>query len=130
MSNKKLFANSFFYSLGVVFGKATGFLLLPIYTNFLTDHEYGVATTLTSFSAAFAIILSLSLRAAMIRFYNDYEGEDRKKFIGSIISCVILTSIGISFFMILFQKLYAPFIFKGIDFFPIFLGEIIGRGFS
>ena len=130
MSNKKLFANSFFYSLGVVLGKATGLLLLPIYTNFMSDHEYGIATTLTSFSAAFGIILSLSLRAAMIRFHNEYTDEQRKRFIGSIVSCVILSSASFSAILILSQQLYAPFVFKGIDFFPLILAEIISMFFS
>ena len=130
-SNKnKLFKNSIFYSIGTIFSKAVGFFMLPLYTAYLSDASYGIATTITTFSATFSIVLMLSLRAALIRFYNTYEDDDRKKFIGSIILFVIFNSIFIVGLLILFNNLYNSFVFPDINFYPTVLMGVIAMGFE
>ena len=130
-SNKnKLFKNSIFYSIGTIFSKAVGFFMLPLYTAYLSDVSYGIATTITTFSATFSIVLMLSLRAALIRFYNTYEDDDRKKFIGSIILFVIFNSIFIVGLLILFNNLYNSFVFPDINFYPTVLMGVIAMGFE
>ena len=121
MKNNKLFKNSLFYSLGTILTKAIGFFMLPLYTHFLSDSSYGIATTITTFSATCSIILMLSLRAALIRFYNNYETDERKKFIGSIVLFVILNSLLCVALMIILKDCFISFIFPDINFFPTIL---------
>ena len=131
MSENKLFKNSLFFSIGIVFGKAASFLLLPIYTHYLSNEEYGVATTLVNFSAVLGLIIMLSLRAAMIRFYNEYrDAEERKNFIGSLITLVSVSAVVFVLILTFFQNLYAPFVFKEIDFFPLIFGSLIAAAFE
>ena len=131
MSSNKLFKNSLFFSIGIVLGKAASFLLLPIYTHYLSDAEYGVATTLVNFSSVLGLVIMMSLRAAMIRFYNDYkDSEERKTFIGSLITLVLVSSVAFTVILTLLRDLYAPFAFKGIDFFPLVFASIIAACFE
>ena len=131
MKDNKLFKNSLFFSIGIVLGKAASFLLLPIYTHYLSDTEYGVATTLINFSSVLGLIIMMSLRAAMIRFYNEYKDEEeRKTFIGSLITTVLVSSVVVVVILTILRDLYAPFVFKKIDFFPLVFASIIAASFE
>lgn len=129
-SSQKIFNNSLLYSVGMIFSKAVGFFLVPIYTFCVSPDEYGVATTITTFVSTFGIVVSLSLRAAMIRFYNQYNDQQKPVFIGTIVSFVILNAIVICSLLCLLNRLYVPLAFEGIGFFPyVFLG-ICSLGFE
>lgn len=111
------------YAIGTVASKAVGFFLVPIYTYNMSSDEYGIATTVTSFVSTFGIVVMLSLRAAMIRFYNQYDQDEKKRFVGTIVSFVLLNAVVICTLLCLFHNFYTPFLFKDISFFPcIFLG--------
>ncbi len=127
MSSEKLFKNSLSYSLGILFGKASSFLLLPVYTYFLDSVEYGAATTFLSFSSTASIIVTLSLRAALIRFYSEHavDEEKRRRFIGTIVTFVLLSALTSGILLSVFQQLYVPFFFKGYNFFPLVFGTIL-----
>ncbi len=124
-NSQKIFNNSIFYSLGTIASKATSFILLPVYTYNLTSEQYGIATTITTFVTTFGILMMLSLRAAIIRFFNDYDDEKRRLFIGTITTTVAINSLIICIALCLFRNFYVDIFFKGIDFFPyVFLGII------
>ena len=85
----------------------------------------GIATTIISFVSTFGIVVMLSLRAAMIRFYNEYDTEEKKRFIGTIVTGVLANALLIGSLLILFNQLYMPFLFKEVDFFPcVFWGVL------
>ncbi len=129
-SSQKIFNNSIMYVLGTIASKATAFLLIPFYTNCMTKEEYGIATTITTFVGVFGIVAMLSLRAAIMRFYNDYEGEKRKVFMGTIIITVLLNSVLFSGLLCLLKDFYIDFLFKDIPFFPLVLIGIISLTFE
>ena len=106
-SSQKIFNNSLLYALGTVASKAVGFFLVPIYTYNMSSEEYGIATTIISFVSTFGIVVMLSLRAAMIRFYNEYDTEEKKRFIGTIVTGVLANALLIGSLLILFNQLYA-----------------------
>ena len=57
---EKVISNSIFYSIGTILGKIVNIAMLPVYTYFLTDSEYGMVNTLTGFSTVLCIITMLS----------------------------------------------------------------------
>jgi O-antigen/teichoic acid export membrane protein len=96
LSIKKVIGNSFFFSIGVIFSKAIGIIMLPIYTHFLDSGSFGIATTVTGFVSTFCVVLTLSLRSALMRFYKEYTDEaQRQRFVGSIVSIIILNSFNV-----------------------------------
>lgn len=129
-SSQKIFNNSLLYSVGMVFSKAVGFFLVPIYTYCVSPEEYGIATTITTFVSTFGIVVTLSLRAAMIRFYNQYDENERQTFIGTIVSFVILNALFICTLLCIFQNLYTPSLFEGINFYPSVFFGVLSLGFE
>jgi len=127
-SSQKIFNNSLMYALGTVLSKAVGFFLVPIYTYNLTNDEYGVATTVATFISTFGVVIMLSLRAAMIRFYNEYSEEKRRRFVGTIVTFVLLNAALLCTLLCLLHRLYMPFLFKGMDFFPCVFWGVLSLG--
>ncbi|MBQ2865970.1 MAG: polysaccharide biosynthesis protein [Clostridia bacterium] len=124
-SSQRIFNNSLLYSVGTVFSKAIGFFLVPIYTYNVSDADYGVATTITMFVSTFGIVIMLSLRAALIRFYNEYGAEEKQEFIGTITGFVAINALVICTLLCLLHDLYTPLLFKDISFYPlVFLGIV------
>ncbi len=127
-SSQKIFNNSLLYSLGTVLSKAVGFFLVPIYTYNLTKGEYGIATTVTTFVSTFGVVIMLSLRAALIRFYNEYDQPKRQRFVGSIVLCVLANAVVICSLLCLLRRWIVPVLFTGIDFFPYVFWGILSLG--
>ncbi|HUF94071.1 MAG TPA: lipopolysaccharide biosynthesis protein [Candidatus Limnocylindria bacterium] len=62
------------YGLGSVANRLAGFLLLPLYTRYLTPEDYGIKAMVVAGVDIVGIFLSFGLRTAMIRFASDGEG--------------------------------------------------------
>ena len=93
-SESKLLArHSLVYGLGNLLSKVTGFLMIPIYTRFLSPSDYGTLELLTLTSEVIAIIISGRISSGIARFYFEYE-DDRDR--ADVISTSILAVAGIS----------------------------------
>ena len=64
----------------------------------------------------------------MIRFYNDYDEQEQRRFVGTILCFVLVNAVVVCSFLCLLQRWYAPYIFKGIDFFPYVFWGILSLG--
>jgi O-antigen/teichoic acid export membrane protein len=62
------------YGLGSVANRVVGFLLLPLYTLYLTPEDYGIKAMVVAGVDIVGIFLSFGLRTAMIRFAGDADG--------------------------------------------------------
>ena len=124
-SSQKIFNNSLLYSIGTVFSKAVSFFLVPIYTYNVSDADYGVATTITMFVSTFGIVIMLSLRAALIRFYNEYGEKEKQEFVGTVTGFVAINALVICTLLFLLRDFYTTILFKEISFYPlVFLGIV------
>ncbi|SDT96963.1 lipopolysaccharide biosynthesis protein [Desulfobacula phenolica] len=63
------------YSFGRLASKAIGFLLIPLYTRFLTPEDYGVVEMLTMFIALSGIVIQGGISAAIFKFYNECKSK-------------------------------------------------------
>lgn len=57
------------YFISSLLSKALGFLLLPVYTRYLSPEDYGVLATLQSYGVLASVVISLSMDSAFIRYY-------------------------------------------------------------
>lgn len=77
----KLLHQSGFYLLGQTLQKAISFLLLPIWTIYLTPSDYGIMGTLNAYTSVIHILLMFGIYAAVTRHYfdlkNDHEAQCR-----------------------------------------------------
>jgi O-antigen/teichoic acid export membrane protein len=71
----KLLHQSGFYLLGQMFQKAVSFLLLPVWTIYLTPSDYGIMGTLAAYSGVLTMILLFGVHAAVTRHYFDFKHD-------------------------------------------------------
>ena len=77
-SGRRLLKNSGVYALVQILQKSIGLILIPIYTGLMAPAEKGISDTVLALVSFLSILFSLSLNAAVMRFYVDYK-EDKKK---------------------------------------------------
>ena len=123
MSKTKVLENSLLYVISSLLVKAIGFLLLPVYTRFLTPEDYGITNLVNGFNQVATFIVAFSLYSAVIRFFADYK-EDReklKRFYGTVIIFVMISGTTLLILGIVFNNIIVACFFKGISFYPIVL---------
>jgi O-antigen/teichoic acid export membrane protein len=74
----KIFKHGSGYFLVSILTKATGFLLLPIITRYLSLEEYGLYTNIQSAQAIMYLFATMSLDAAYGRFIYDYNSSRKR----------------------------------------------------
>ncbi|WP_119072836.1 lipopolysaccharide biosynthesis protein [Aggregatilinea lenta] len=82
------------YALSDIFKQAINFLLLPLYTAYLSKADYGALSIALAASAVLEVIYGLGLRGAIGRLYFDQKGEGQvRAFLGTLTT--FLTSYGV-----------------------------------
>ena len=76
---KNVFKQSAIYSIGNFANKIIGFVLLPLYTDYLTIDDYGVLGLLEVMAVVLVTVLSFRIPTAMIRWCSDTENEEEQK---------------------------------------------------
>lgn len=132
---KKLLKHSMIYGAGTLISKAVGFLMIPVYTRYLSPKDYGIIEILTLTSFVISWIISMGLSSSVLRFYFDYDTEKERKqvistglialLVGTLLSLAILIHFSKDFALILFKTKEFEFYFKLIfitTFFELSLG--------
>ena len=88
---KSLMAQSATYGLGDLLTKAIAFLLIPVYTRFLSPADYGILGVASAITAVLAILYPVGLNAAAMRFYYDTPDEkSRRDLLGTLALAVLV----------------------------------------
>jgi O-antigen/teichoic acid export membrane protein len=105
---RKLGKHTSIYMLGTIAGKFASFLLLPVYTRFLTPANYGVLEMLSVTTELTGIIVALGLSSSMLRYWSKYEDEAQKRKVISTTlgSTLLFAALGIGL-ALLFNPLLA-----------------------
>jgi len=146
---KKILGRSGIYSIGSVFDRGIVFLLLPIYTRYLTPADYGIMSFIGAITGVLAIIYPLGLTSSITRLYYSESNEiARRRTLGTIWLTIFITALGLSILLDLFRKdifnLFVtddylnPYIrisiwisfFAVFSGFPLTLYQIQGKSFS
>lgn len=73
------------YGLGGMLPQVISFLLVPVYTRFLTPGDYGAADVVGALGAVLVILFRLGITGAVIRFFFDHrEGEALSRYISTV----------------------------------------------
>lgn len=81
---KKLLKDTLVFALGSIGSKCIMFLLVPLYTNYLTAEQYGVADLVFTVAQIFIPIISLVIFDAVIRF-----GLEKNNKPGNVLSAAL-----------------------------------------
>lgn len=95
------------YTIGTVLRNLTSFLMLPIYTRYLTPADYGVIELLSMTIDLFAIVFGLRMGDAVFRYHSHYEERrDKNQVITTAIALVGgLTLLGLMLILALSEDL-------------------------
>lgn len=122
--------NTAIYGIGNVAQKGLSFLLVFLYTHFLTAEEIGMINTLQVFSAIYILFLSFGLERSLYRLYHDYkEEEDKKNFLGTVNISIVLISILIIAITVIFRAPVSR-MFDKIPFYPLIALSMIDAFFT
>ena len=97
---KRLFANTIWFGISNVSSRAALFLLLPVYTSYMTDAEFGIYELTTTAIFFLIPLFTLQITNALVRFGLD-SGED----IEEIFSCATIFVVAGLLLSILFYPL-------------------------
>jgi len=67
----------------MLISKAVGFIMIPIYTHYLTPADYGVLELLTMTSDVIAMLIGVGLAQSVLRFYYNYESQGERNLVVS-----------------------------------------------
>lgn len=128
----KLLANhSLIYGIGNLLNRIVGFLMIPIYTKFLSPNEYGVLEVATLTAEIIAMVASAGMTQSISRFYFRYEKEQDRN---EVLSTGMIAFSGLSLFVlipVLFASPYlAGLLLDGPDQKNIFIVAIINIWFA
>ncbi len=88
MSLKLFGKNTVIYAIGNIGLRGASFLLIPIYTYFLSKSDYGLLATLLISIQLMLIFANLGMQTCLVRFTKEYEESNR---VGALVgSCVVL----------------------------------------
>jgi len=111
----KTLKSTIIYLIATVVEKGLGFLLIPIYTHYLSTQDYGILTLIQAFVAVIIVLFSLSLNGAASRYH--FVGKDLyKRFhYGNVFLSVIIIAFVFSIILFFIKN----YIFKIIGNIPI-----------
>lgn len=130
MSDIKKFAkHSAIYAVGNIANRVGAFLLLPLYTHYLTVEHYGALEMFYVTSDIISSMLSIGLAHATLRFYFEYqELEERNKVVTTTLFATAAYSILFVLLLSHFNHDIARFVFHSPGYarsFPILYGIIV-----
>lgn len=106
-SYKKLFTNTFWFAVGNFGSKFLTFILLPIYTTYLTKDEFGIVDILNTTIYLIVPVFSLQIFNSVLRFSID-DKEDKEKIFTSSIIFITVSFVATLVILPLIQD-YLPF---------------------
>jgi len=100
---KKIVKHSGLYAIGNIARQLVGFIMLPIYTQYLTPADYGVVGLLIFAIGLIDIAFGARLAQAAPKFYYEFEGKKQRN---SVISTALIQTSFISLFSVLILFLF------------------------
>lgn len=76
---RTLIKHSSIYGISVFLRKGIGFIMIPIYTRYLTPSNYGLLELLDLTLTVFAILVALGIESSVIRYYNYFDDPKDKQ---------------------------------------------------
>ena len=114
---KKLFSHSMIYSVTWISNSAVGIILLPVYTRYLTEADYGILEILAYTNEILSLLMIAGVHNGLAKFYNDQTTElGRKRVISSGFTFVVLSGlVGCSIAMV-FRAQIAASLLGGVEY--------------
>lgn len=131
MAVNKTVKNSALYTFSALLQKGSGFLLLPLYTAYLSPKDYGTINLINSITGFLSLLFLVSLHGAASRYHFKYQTVKGRSMVwGTILLLVLFNSLFWGLITILFHESLILPLAEGIQFYPLLLIAIIGTMLS
>lgn len=122
---KQILKDTSIYSIAKVLPQISSFLLIPVYTTYLSVEDYGIVGAMQVLSVFFLLVLTFSLDRSIFRLFFDYNDKKKQReFLGTL-SIGITTISTIVLIFIFLIKNYIELIYSNIDFHPYYSYTIL-----
>ncbi len=111
MKLKSIGQNALIYAAGNIGLRVSSFLMIPLYTHFLSMSDFGLLSTLLLTIQVLMIVMGMGTATSMVRFAREYEErQEMAALIGSIVvtclsTCLLISSVVIFFSETLFRHI-------------------------
>jgi O-antigen/teichoic acid export membrane protein len=108
------------YTISNFLTRATGLILIPIYTRYLTTSEYGIIANVVAIFNFFLIVNTFGMQAAWGRFFFDFKDKsnDIKIVLGNIFLFLVVYGIVINLIFSFYGKPLFTVLLPDLDFNP------------
>jgi len=114
---KNLGKHTIIYGVGMLLGKIVSFIMLPIYTRYLTPADYGVLELLTITTDVISIIVGIGLAATVMRFYAKYDSQEEKnKVVSTALILISVPSLAMNLACVLLSDKFSVLVFGSADY--------------
>lgn len=128
---RRLLRHSAAYTMGSMLNKAFAFILVPLYTRFMTQGSYGELALLNAGAAVLAVAYEFGISSAVTRFYYDYDDEQsRRRYLGSMWLFATLVTGGITLLLLTVASGALASLFHGVRFWPYVVLTILSTFLS
>ncbi len=86
---KNILKHGSVYMVGIILGRIVSFIMIPVYTNYLTPDDYGILQILSVTIDAIATIFGMDMASAVVRTYQQFEDPQQQR---RVISSALLGS--------------------------------------
>lgn len=102
---KELMKDTSIYGMTTVISRLVGFILLPLYTHYLTPKDYGIIAMLGLFQSVFLPLGNLGLKSAVFRYISKAETAEEESMVFSTVyfSSLVITLV-VGLLCLLFAK--------------------------
>src|SRR3990170_2706874 len=114
---KNLGKHTIIYGAGILLGRIVSFIMLPIYTRYLTPADYGVLELLTITTDVISIIVGIGLAATVMRFYAKYDSQEEKnKVVSTALILISVPSLAMNLACVLLSDKFSVLVFGSADY--------------
>ena len=101
---KEFFKSFFSFGIATTTEKLLAFILLPIYARLFSTTEYGTIDLCQMILGVVTVFAVLQLETSLQRYYFHWDGDEKKRFLSTILIVVLSLSIIISILICLFAN--------------------------
>src|SRR3990172_11798123 len=114
---KNLGKHTIIYGAGILLGRIVSFIMLPIYTRYLTPADYGVLELLTITTDVISIISGIGLTSTVMRFYSKYDNQEEKnKVVSTAIIVMSVPYLIANLVCVLLSGKFSVLVFGSVDY--------------
>ncbi len=119
------------YGLGDLLNKAIAFVLLPVYTHYLSPRDYGTLEMLDLTVYLIGLFLAMGIPQAIMRFYHEYSDPEKKnRVVSSGLLATLVLSLAALALLVPFSGTFSSLILKSPQYSRLFTLIFITLGLN